>query len=91
MKTHQTSGSIQIPSTIIRDSSISLQQKGLFGIISYYSQLPGFSLNRRYICVHHDIGEYSLKSDLNRLKEKNYAICARTGSKWSFSAIPQSN
>lgn len=91
MKTHQTSGSIQIPSTIIRDSSISLQQKGLYGIISYYGQLPGFSLNRRYICVHHEIGEYSLKSDLNRLKEKNYAVCARTGSKWSYSAIPQSN
>lgn len=91
MKTHQTNGSIQIPSNIIRDSSISLAQKGLYGIITYYDQLPGFSLNRRYICVHHQIGEYSLKSDLNKLKEKNYAACERIGSKWNYTILNNLN
>lgn len=91
MITHQTNGSIQIPSNIIRDSSISLQQKGLYGIITYYAQLPGFILNRRYICVHHQVGEYTLKSDLTKLKTKKYAACERAGSKWIYSIINKTN
>lgn len=86
MKYHKANGYIQIPSKVIKDKSLSLESKGLYGIIEYYSKLPGFALNRTYISKRHDIGTYALKSCMAALSEKNYASCTRQTNRWVYKA-----
>ena len=84
IKTHHTAGYLQIPTSIITDRSLSLDQKGLYGIIAYYEQLPGFTLSRCYISRRHSIGTYTLKSCMKVLQEKELASCIRKNKNWEY-------
>lgn len=84
IKTHNTNGYLPIPVSVIKDPALSLEEKALYGIISYYEQLPGFFINRSYICHRHGIGQYALKSCMMKLQERHYASCSRKGGKWLY-------
>ena len=84
IKTHNTSGFIRIPVSVIKDKTLSLEEKAIFGLIAYYEQLPNFQLNRTYICSRHKIGPHALKSCIDTLKVKQYASCTHTARNWSY-------
>jgi len=79
MNTHKTNGHLSIPSSVIRDSSLSLEEKALYAVISYYVQIPDFKLNRTYLSNHYHIGKYALKSCMDALISKSYITCEKKG------------
>ena len=89
MKTHKTSGYLKIPSTIIKDQSISLESKGLYGVLSYYTQIPGFTITRNFLSNRHHIGSYSLKTKMMELQDQNYAECVQKKTGWKYSVKSQ--
>ena len=84
IKTHNTNGMLPIPTAVIKDRSLSLADKALYGIIAYHTQLPGFKLNRNYLCSRYGIGQYALKSCMSILQDKGYAFCDRVNGQWVY-------
>ena len=59
----------KIDNSVLLNENLSLEAKGLYSIIKYYSTIPGFSLNREHIKSISGYGETAFRRVWNELKE----------------------
>ena len=59
----------KIDNSVLLDKNLSLEAKGLYAIIKYYSTIPGFSLHREHIKSVSGYGETAFRRVWNELKE----------------------
>lgn len=62
-------GFTKIENSILLNSSISLDAKGLFMVIKYYTSIPNFKLNREHIKTVSGLGEHAFRRVWKELKE----------------------
>lgn len=59
----------KIDNSVLLNENLSLEAKGLYSIIKYYSTIPGFSLNREHIKSISGYGETAFRRVWSELKE----------------------
>ena len=59
----------KIDNSVLLDKNLSLEAKGLYAIIKYYSTIPGFSLHREHIKSVSGYGETAFRRVWNELKD----------------------
>lgn len=59
----------KIDNSVLLNENLSLEAKGLYAIIKYYSTIPGFSLNREHIKSISGYGETAFRRVWSELKE----------------------
>lgn len=80
-------GYSRIDNSILLNSNLSLEAKGLYSIIKHFSTIPGFKIKRSHILSISGYGEKAFRRVWKELKEFGLLVESKTrqGSKWIYS------